>query len=70
MEKANRKTRKAWCPNSDGHDNMEKERDTEASLLNFIKRAKYNFSALQRTDTFTSKSKISKFSLKFFFSSW
>jgi hypothetical protein len=28
MEEASRKTRKAWCPNSDWHDNVEKERDT------------------------------------------
>jgi hypothetical protein len=31
---------------------MEKERDTETSLLNFIERAKYNFAPLQRTGTF------------------
>jgi hypothetical protein len=54
MEEASRKTRKVWCPNSDRHDNMEKERDTETSLLNFMERAKHNFSTLQRRDTFAS----------------
>jgi hypothetical protein len=54
MEEASRETRKAWFPNSDWHNNIEKERDTEISLLNFIKRAKHNFSPLQRTGTLAS----------------
>jgi hypothetical protein len=37
---------------------MEKERDTKTSLLNFIERAKYNFSPLQSTDTFVSLKQI------------
>jgi anaerobic ribonucleoside-triphosphate reductase len=40
MEEASRKTRKAWCPNSDRHDNVEKEKDIKTSLLNFIEREK------------------------------
>jgi hypothetical protein len=35
MEEANRKIRKMWCMNSDRHDNIKKEGDTETSLLNF-----------------------------------
>jgi hypothetical protein len=45
---------------------MEKERDTETSLLNFIERAKHNFSPLQRTGTFASIGKHEEKNLTFY----